>query len=136
MQALSALGWAMTFRRLGISDESEQLATQVGELMVERYGSLDAAKETLKNDPVGVLGDLSTVLGVGGVGVAKTAGMASQAARKAGETTSRIGGKIEPLAAVAAPVGAVARIWRNYKTGSWRNYWRRRRGYFASLSSW
>jgi len=36
--------------------------------------------------------------------------MASQAARKAGETTSRIGGKIEPLAAVAAPIGAVARI--------------------------
>lgn len=97
-------------QRLGISDESEQLATKVGELMVERYGSLEAAKETVKNDPVGVLGDLSTVLGVGGLGVAKTAGMASQAARKAGETTSRIGGKIEPLAAVAAPVGAVARI--------------------------
>ena len=58
-------------QRLGISDESEQLATRVGELMVERYGSLDAAKETLKNDPVGVLGDLSTVLGVGGVGIAK-----------------------------------------------------------------
>ena len=97
-------------QRLGISDESEQLATQVGELMVERYGSLDAAKETLKNDPVGVLGDLSTVLGVGGVGIAKTAGMASKTARAAGETTSKIGGKIEPLAAVAAPVGAVARI--------------------------
>lgn len=97
-------------QRLGISDESEQLAEKVGELMVQRYGSLDAAKETVKNDPVGVLGDLSTVLGVGGLGVAKTAGMASQAARKAGETTSRIGGKIEPLAAVAAPVGAVARI--------------------------
>ena len=89
----------MTFsRRLGISDESEQLATQVGELMVERYGSLDAAKETLKNDPVGVLGDLSTVLGVGGLGIAKTAGMASKTARAAGETTSKIGGKIEPLA--------------------------------------
>lgn len=97
-------------QRLGISDESEQLATRVGELMVERYGSLDAAKETLKNDPVGVLGDLSTVLGVGGVGIAKTAGMASKTARAAGETTSKIGGKIEPLAAVAAPVGAVARI--------------------------
>ena len=97
-------------QRLGISDESEELARKVGELMVDRYGSLDAAKETVKNDPVGVLGDLSTVLGVGGLGVAKTAGMASQAARKAGETTSRIGGKIEPLAAVAAPIGAVARI--------------------------
>lgn len=97
-------------QRLGISDESEQLATKVGELMVERYGSLDAAKETVKNDPVGVLGDLSTVLGVGGLGIAKTAGMASKTARAAGEATSRVGGKIEPLAAVAAPVGAVARI--------------------------
>ena len=94
---------------LGVDPQSKAIARQVGRALTERYGSVDAAAETLRTDPVGVLGDLSMVLGVGGVGVAKTAGQVSKAAQQAGTKAQSAAAKIEPLGIAGQAVATAAR---------------------------
>jgi len=81
----------------------------------ERYGSLDAVKETLYSDPIGVVGDLSSILGVGG-GVLKLAGKAGKiagvgegasTASKIGNAASVVGKNIDPLNIGASAVGKI-----------------------------
>ena len=52
---------------IGEDKDSRELANAVGQMLVDRYGSVDDVKETIKTDPVGVMGDVATVLGVGAV---------------------------------------------------------------------
>ncbi len=42
--------------------ESEDVASAVGKFYVERYGSIDAAAKTLRDDPVGFLSDAASVV--------------------------------------------------------------------------
>ena len=46
---------------------NEQLAKEVGNFFVQRYGSLDNIKKTFATDPVGMLSDVSIIL-TGGAG--------------------------------------------------------------------
>lgn len=84
-------------------------ANAVGGMMKERYGSVDALKDTLATDPVGAVGDLSLLLtGAGGAvragGTAATAAgaaRAGQAAEMAGRAISTAGNIVNPMTPVA-----------------------------------
>lgn len=84
-------------------------ANAVGGMMKERYGSVDALKDTLATDPVGAVGDLSLLLtGAGGVvragGTAATAAgavRAGQAAEMAGRAIGTVGNIVNPMTPVA-----------------------------------
>jgi hypothetical protein len=73
-----------------------EMANRAGGVIAKRYGSYENVKRTLAEDPVGAAADLSTLLGVGAMGTG------SQVLSRASTLTN-------PLTAVTAPVGALAR---------------------------
>ena len=83
-----------------------KMANAMGGVYKERYGSLDKLANTLYNDPVGAVGDLSTILSGGGAALAK-AGKIAQLAPAA----TVVGGLSESsaLANAAAAVAPFAR---------------------------
>lgn len=85
------------------STENEEAIDAVGGFIKDRYGSVNAAKRTLENDPVGFLADASMVLTGGGSALAKT-GKASKVA----QTTQKVGGAIDPFNIVTNPVRLTA----------------------------
>lgn len=87
----------------------EQYADAVGQHFKDRYGGVSNIGETLYNDPVGALADVSTVLG-GGAGLAKIGSLSKipGAARAAG-TLRRAEQATNPMRAVTAPAGAALR---------------------------
>ena len=89
--------------------ENEQLVNAVGNHLVDRYGSLDAIKTTLMNDPAGFMLDASAILTGGGslgVKVPGTVGKVAAGIQEVGKavdplnlTTSAVkytGGKVLP----------------------------------------
>jgi hypothetical protein len=86
----------------------EKYADAMGEFIKERYGSVEALKQTIAEDPVGALADIATVFTVAG-GTIKMAGKAAKTGRavKVGETLGKIGAAVEPLN-IAAKVGVGA----------------------------
>jgi hypothetical protein len=96
-----------------------QAANAAGGMVKERYGSVDALKNTLATDPVGAAGDLSLLLS-GGAGVAARTPMLAKAApalRTAASVTdplnlaAKAGGKMYDLA------GALTKQGLGLKTG-------------------
>jgi hypothetical protein len=82
----------------------ERTAGAVGDFFRDRYGSVDALKNTLATDPVGAAGDAALVLTGGGAAAARApgaVGRAGQAVRSAGQT-------IDPLSVAGKAAGAVA----------------------------
>jgi len=74
-----------------------------------RYGGLENIKETLANDPVGIAGDLATLLGMSGGALSKVGQFSKVGAlQKAGAATSSVAGAVEPASIAMLPVkGAV-----------------------------
>jgi hypothetical protein len=70
--------------------EHEKYADAVGKFFADRYGSLDAARKTLEEDPVGMAGDLSMLLYGGSAAAARLAGRAGAAAKVAAPTTKEL----------------------------------------------
>jgi hypothetical protein len=96
-----------------------QAANAAGGMVKERYGSMDAIKNTLATDPVGAAGDLSLLFS-GGAGVAARTPMLAKAApalRTAASVTdplnlaAKAGGKMYDLA------GALTKQGLGLKTG-------------------
>jgi len=83
---------------LGEDPQSRQVANQVGQFYVDRYGSLEGAKRAIAEDPAGVLADVSTIF-TGGSTIAPRAVAAPLKA------TARA---IDPLAVAARATGKVA----------------------------
>jgi len=87
----------------GLSD-FEPYADAMGEMIIDRYGSMDAFVNTLETDPAGVLMDFSGALGTTGK-IAKAGGLT-----KTGETLSKVGNAIDPINvganAVSGTIGA------------------------------
>jgi len=85
-----------------------QTASAIGSALADRYGGLDAIKDTLYSDPVGVLADLSTL--AGGAGLAAKAGGATKIANMAGRASTltnpmtAVGAAAQPLLHEAANV--------------------------------
>jgi hypothetical protein len=73
--------------------EYEKYADQVGQMMVGRYGGMDALKTTIMEDPAGFVADLSAVLTAGGSTAARAPGLVG----KLGKATQKVGTAIEPV---------------------------------------
>ena len=82
----------------------------IKEAAIDRYGSMEALKNTLATDPVGVFGDISTIFTGGGMGAVKAASMASKggrmadALRKTGEVAIKVGDYTNPVNLVTKPL--------------------------------
>lgn len=82
-----------------------QAANAAGGMVKERYGSMDAIKNTLATDPVGAAGDLSLLFS-GGAGVAARTPMLAKAAptlRTTAEYTNPLNAVIKPVASMISP---------------------------------
>lgn len=91
-------------QRVGEDKASREVAQRVGQFYVDRYGSVENAKKTIAQDPVGVLADVSTALFTGG---AATPG-------RVGTQLSRVGSAIDPLSVAARTTAAtVSGVGRN-----------------------
>lgn len=100
--------------------EHEKYADAVNQMVSDRYGSIDKAAKTFRDDPVGFALDASMLLGGGGA-LLKGAGAAGKAAgaanvganiAKAGEVLTKAGQVADPLTTLsylAKPVTAPAR---------------------------
>ena len=78
---------------------NEEIAKQVGNFFVQRYGSLENIKKTFATDPVGMLSDVSIIL-TGGAALAPKGGQVASIASKAAKVTDpiKIGSKGASLA--------------------------------------
>jgi hypothetical protein len=89
---------------IGEDKESRDVARQVGQFYVERYGSIENAKKSIAEDPAGVMADVASILYGGGV---LTPG-------RAGAQISRAGAAVDPLTiaarGAAATTGGVGRV--------------------------
>lgn len=85
--------------------DEEKFANAFGGYFKDRYGSLQGFKHAVASDPVGVLGDLSTVLTLGGGAAARTPGLIG----KAGEIAATVGDAANPAVWAAKGAGMVAR---------------------------
>lgn len=73
--------------------EDEAQIDAVGKFFSDRYGSLDAVKQTLAKDPVGAALDAATVLTGGGGAVARAPGIVG----KVGEAVAKVGSVVDPI---------------------------------------
>ena len=81
---------------------NEDVARAVGQHFVDRYGSLDAAKQAVTTDPVGVLADVSALLLGGGY-------LATKAGMKAGQVATKAGLATDPLIATGRGVAGIGK---------------------------
>lgn len=95
-------GLAQLSRGLG---GHEQYADAVGKFITDRYGSIDAFKQTMATDPVGAAADLSLLLTGGGGMAARAPGIAG----KIGEVASVAGRALDPLTPVVGAAKLAAR---------------------------
>jgi hypothetical protein len=77
-----------------IGEDKRDIANQVGQMYVKRYGGIEQAKRTIANDPAGFMSDLSAVLTTGG-GVIPQLGKAASF--------------VDPLSLAAKTVGTVGK---------------------------
>ncbi len=83
---------------------NEELAKAVGKYFANRYGSLEKAKQTFANDPVGFAGDASILFTGGSTLATRVPGLA-------GKTTSainKVGQAIDPVTPLTKGAGFVA----------------------------
>ena len=102
--------------KLGVTDASPEMANQVGQFYIDRYGSAEKAKQTFAKDPAGFLADASTVLFGAG-----SALRAIPATAKAGQTVTRAASAIDPLNVAAKTVkgtGKAASVGLGFTTGT------------------
>lgn len=86
------------------AQDKEKFARALGQFYLDRYGSFEKAANTIYQDPVGVVADISTVIG-GGAGVLKAGGQATKISglTKAGRTLEAL----TPEATIAKGIGKV-----------------------------
>lgn len=90
-------------------------ANAVGGAMKERYGTLEGIKQTIATDPVGVVGDLSTLLTGAGMAVRGPAMVAGAVANKlpaagrVASTMSNVADKLSTAANVTNPINAMVK---------------------------
>jgi len=91
--------------------DASAMADQVGAYYRDRYGSWGNFKESLIEDPVGVLGDVATIVSGGGTLATKT-GQATRVGtlERAGGALTKAGDVIEPTTAVTRTAGAAADV--------------------------
>jgi len=78
---------------IGEDKASRQAASQVAQMYVDRYGSIEGAKRAIATDPAGVMADISTILTGGS--------MAATRAPQVAGTLSKAATMVDPLALAA-----------------------------------
>lgn len=100
---------------IGEDPRSREIAAQVGQYYVDRYGTVEGAKQAIAQDPAGVLADVSSILYGGGALLRGGAGATQLATggrvtlpsvQAAGESLRAAGTAVDPL--VAATRGVTA----------------------------
>jgi len=84
--------------------ENEEVVDAVGQFINERYGSVDAFKSTVQDDPVGVLADVAGLVS-GGAALIPKAGKAGAIVKAAGT----LGKAVDPLNVSVSAVKALAK---------------------------
>jgi hypothetical protein len=103
-KAQGALGYSQDAKKKA---EDEAAVNQMGQLFKERYGTIEAAKRTFAEDPVGFLADVSTPLTGGGSLAARAPGVIGTL----GKATAAVGSAVDPLTTlVKAPQVAAKAI--------------------------
>jgi hypothetical protein len=94
-KSLAALGNGIIQKLIPGEHPDEATADAVGKFFMDRYGNSEGIKKTLATDPVGMLGDVASVLtGVGGV-AARAPGMIG----RVGVAAQKAGALVDPLTA-------------------------------------
>jgi hypothetical protein len=94
-------------------------ASAVGQFYKDRYGSMEGARNALITDPVGVAGDASMLLGVGGgLASAAGAGRTGNALMQASKFTNPLSVVAPIVKGTAKAVGAVAKPVLGMTTGT------------------
>lgn len=88
---------------LGVT-ENEEVANAVGDFINERYGSVDAFKATVQEDPVGVLADVAGLLTGGSTLVPKAGKIGA-----IGKAVETLGKAVDPLNISVSAVKAAAK---------------------------
>jgi len=85
--------------------ESQKVANAIGQFYKNRYGSMQGFKESIAEDPLGVVADVATVLTGGGAIASKVPGL-----QRAGQVAIHAGKAIDPLANTLKVVGKGAEL--------------------------
>lgn len=117
-EGIASLGKGV-LQKLGImsGDDAVKNADAVGKMLVDRYGSVAGFKKTLATDPVGVLADVSTVLGGGELAAGRMLGETAGVTRALG-TAARATNPLSVAAPVAKFGGRVAARGLGITTGA------------------
>jgi hypothetical protein len=114
---------------IGEDKPSRETANKVGQYYVQRYGSVEGAKQAIAKDPAGVMADLSTVLTAGATLPTRAAPALSTAsravdplmlaARTTGKTLDVLGGATKAGLGLQTGVGseAIGQAYQAGKTG-------------------
>jgi len=114
---------------IGEDKPSREIANKVGQYYVQRYGSLEGAKQAIAKDPAGVMADLSTVLTAGATlptraapalaTVARAVDPLMLSARATGKTLDVLGGATKAGLGLQTGVGseAIGQAYQAGKTG-------------------
>ena len=82
-KAIGNLAMGVASKAIPGRQDSEAYADQMGQFLTDRYGSVDAFKETVLTDPIGALADFTGALSAVGALGSKLPGMAGKASRAA-----------------------------------------------------
>jgi hypothetical protein len=108
-----------TVDKEGFFGDYRPTADKIGAFYKDRYGSMDGFKYALGSDPVGVLSDLSAVLGIGAGGLTKVAKVANiPELTKAATLFSKASSATNPVNAVIKPVSALTTKALPYALGA------------------
>ena len=88
-------------------DEDVKYADAAGAYFADRYGSMAGFKRAMAEDPVGVLGDLSTVASGGETALARLPGIVGKVGEVAG-TVGRLTNPLTPVVKTASGLGSLA----------------------------
>ena len=103
---------------IGEDEESQQLASAVGEYFADRYGGMENIKRTIATDSAGFMADLAGVLSGGATIAAKVVATAAKAGRGAKlatvpaglEKAAKYAARIDPITLGLAGLGKVAKV--------------------------
>lgn len=106
LKSVADLATGVVQKAIPGEQSKEFIADAMGQFFVDRYGSLERAKNTFLTDPVGFVADASMFISGGG-GALATAGKVAKTGKiaRAGQQVARVGQAIDPLAAAMKMAG-------------------------------
>lgn len=100
--------------KMGVTDADPSTANAVGQYLVDRYGGLEALKNTFAKDPAGIIADVSMLLTAGGSAGARLPGVAGKIASK----TAAVGRAVDPLSAALSTAKKATTVGLGFTSGA------------------